>query len=499
VETETNTARMLLVSRDPSTVLSLSKVGEANAWLMETVQSGLQALEHVQSKSSPDLVLLDLAPDDADSLHTLRWLRRVCPHVPVILLSQSENHRDMVEALRLGAQDFLIKPWQEQQLDLFLKTQLAESSHIEAPAVVEKISDSFSLVAASPSMKKLRAQAELLAQVNVPVLIVGEPGTGRETTARLIHKLSVRAATRFLKLNCDITNERLEQELFGDDRHSISGGVINHPGKLELCHRGTLLLEEVPEMSSALQARVLNAMHRPTGNNRNDNGGALDVRILGTAEADGEAIDFASNGKGELLRRLGAFTIHVPALRQRKEDLSILLAHTMKRLAHAFGLPPRTFSASALEACQHYAWPGNLRELENFVKCHLMLGDESLLMVSDGALQQENSQALERAIRMRIESLKQDGNDEGMASRARATEVASLKALVRNAKEEAERGAIAGALEQTHWNRKAAARLLQVSYRALLYKIDEYQMTPQPRIISPTQHSPGKGNPHGNY
>jgi DNA-binding NtrC family response regulator len=251
-------------------------------------------------------------------------------------------------------------------------------------------------------------------------------------------------------------------------------------------------------MSSALQARVLNAMHRPAGIKRYDDGRALDVRVLGTAKDDGEAIDFASNGNGELVRRLGAFTIHVPALRQRKEDLSILLDYTMKRLAHGFGLPPRKFSASALEACKQHAWPGNLGELENFVKCYLMLGDESLLMVSEGALQQGSSQALEQAIRMRIESLKQNGKDEGVASRARATEIASLKALVRNAKEEAERGAIAEALEQTQWNRKAAARLLQISYRALLYKIDEYQMTPQPAILSPSQQCPGKGNPHGN-
>jgi two-component system, NtrC family, response regulator AtoC len=485
VETEINTARMLLVSKDPSTVRSFAKVGEANDWQMETAHTGLEALEFVQSATSPDLVLLDLVPDDTDSLHTLRWLRRVCPRVPVILISQSENHHDMVEALRLGAQDFLLKPWQEQQLDRILKSHLAGANHPEGVVLgeeIERISDNLSFVAASPAMKKLRAQAELLAQVNVSVLIIGEQGSGKETIARLIHELSVRSGMRFLKVSCDaLTDEQLETELFGFAADEVNRGGYYRPGKFELCQRGTLLLEEITEMSPVLQAKVVAALQRSRVVKKNNNERAdLDVRILATSKADPEAAEIEGKMNGDLLNRLSAFTLSVPPLRQRKEDIPILLGHFMKRLARHYGLPTRNLSAQAMEGCQRYSWPGNVEELENFVKGYLMLGDDSLLMLGAGSLCAGSAQpSMEAAIQTRIESLKPEASDgNGTAPRAPATQPESLKSLIRSVKEEAEKSAIAGALDRTHWNRKAAARLLQISYRALLYKIEQHQMRP---------------------
>jgi len=483
VETEINSARMLLVSRDLSTLRSVAKVGEANDWQMETAHSGLEALEHVQSTPSPDLVLLDLVPDDADSLHTLRWLRRVCPRVPVILIAQSENHHDMVEALRLGAQDFLLKPWQEQQLDRVLKSHLAAANQRETPVggeEIERISDSLSFVAASPAMKKLRAQAELLAQVNVPVLIVGEQGSGKETTARLIHELSVRSGMRFLKLSCDaLASDQLESELFGSSADEVNSGGYHRPGKFELCNRGTLVLEEISEMSLGLQAKVAAALQSPRLVKRGDDKAGLDVRILSTSKTDLDAADIEKKMNRDLLSRLSAFTVNVPPLRERKEDIPVLLGHCMRRLARHYGLPPRNLSTHALQGCQRYCWPGNVDELENFVKGYLMLGDDSLLMLGDGSLRQGNPQPkLEVAIQPPLDNLKQQPNGNGAASSTPTTEPASLKSLVRVVKEEAEKSAIAGALDQTRWNRKAAARLLQISYRALLYKIEQHQMRP---------------------
>ncbi len=457
---------MLLVSRDPSTLRSLAKVGEANDWQMETAHSGLEALEHVQSISSPDLVLLDLVPDDADSLHTLRWLRRVCPRVPVILISQSENHHDMVEALRLGAQDFLLKPWQEQQLDRILKSHVATATNQDATLTgdeIERISDTLSFVAASPAMKKLRAQAELLAQVNVPVLIVGEQGSGKETIARLIHELSVRSGMRFMKVSCDATtSDQLETELFGYAADEVNSGGYHRPGKFELCHRGTLVLEQISEMSLSLQAKVVAALQRPRVVRKNNERADLDVRILGTSKTDVEAADVENQIGGDLLSRLSAFTISVPPLRQRKEDIPILLAHFMKRLARHYGLPPRKLSMHAVEGCQRYSWPGNVQELENFVKGYLMLGDDSLLMLGDGSLRTPSAQPkLEQAIQTRLEELKLNhpkGN-ENAAPTGPVAEPTSLKSLIRSVKEETEKNAIAGALDRTRWNRKAAARL----------------------------------------
>jgi len=484
VETEINSARMLLVSRDPATLRSVAKVGEANDWQMETAHSGLEALEQVQSTPSPDLVLLDLVPDDADSLHTLRWLRRVCPRVPVILISQSENHHDMVEALRLGAQDFLLKPWQEQQLDSVLKSHRAAANQHDATVggdEIERISDSLSFVAASPVMKRLRAQAELLAQVNVPVLIVGEQGSGKETTARLIHELSIRSGMRFMKVSCDaLASDQLESELFGSCADEVNSVGYHRPGKFELCHRGTLVLEEISEMSLGLQGKVAATLQRPRLVKRGNDKADLDVRVLATSKTDLAAADVENKMNGDLLSRLSAFTISVPPLRQRKEDIPVLLGHLMKRMARHYGLPARNLTTRVLEGCQGYCWPGNVEELENFVKGYLMLGEDSLLMLGDGSPRLGNTQPkLELAGQTALDSLKQDQpNGNGAASSISATKPASLKSLVRVVKEEAEKSAIAGALDQTRWNRKAAARLLQISYRALLYKIEQHQMRP---------------------
>jgi len=488
VETEISSARMLLVSRDPATVRSLAKVGEANDWQMETAHSGLEALELVQSPTSPDLVLLDLVPDDADSLHTLRWLRRVCPRIPVILISQSENHHDMVEALRLGAQDFLLKPWQEQQLHRLLKNHLANATHESIVGEEsERISDNLWFVAASPAMKKVRAQAELLAQVNVPVLIVGEQGSGKETTARLVHELSVRSGMRFLKVSCDACEDgQLETELFGYSADPVNSNGFRRPGKFELCDRGTLLLEEIPEMSPSLQAKVVSALQSPRVVKKSNDKVALDVRILGTSKVNPETASVAM--RGDLLGRLSAFTINVPPLRQRREDLPILLGHFMKRLARHYGLPPRKFSAQALEGCQRYSWPGNIDELENFVKGYLMLGDDSLLMLGDGAHSQRVHPQLDAAIRGRLEKLKHEQpNENGASASVSPSEPASLKSLIRTVKEEAEKNAIAEALDRTRWNRKAAARLLQISYRALLYKIEQHHMSPPRSAVASRQ------------
>ncbi len=238
-EHTTQTIRLLVVSREPSVLRPLWTVAELNSWHLETAGSGWEALERIQSGAVPDLLLLDIPRGDADSLHVLRWLRRIRPELPVILLAHAEDASREKEAVRLGAQEFLVRPFDEQQLASAVRNHLA--THVEeipdfTSEDIEQLGDDAFFVGASPVMQKLRAQAELLAQADVPVLIVGEAGSGRDTTARLIHKLSVRSEFRFLKVNCAaLPGDLLERELFG-----YAGNVSrkNDPpsaGKLELC------------------------------------------------------------------------------------------------------------------------------------------------------------------------------------------------------------------------------------------------------------------------
>ena len=286
-------------------------------------------------------------PGDSDGLHTLRWLRRVRPDLPVLVLAGSDDPSQKLEAIRLGAQDFLVPPLRPQQLETAIRRSLfydTESSESEILAdEIEQIGEDVFFVAASPTMRKLRAQAELLAQVSAPVLISGENGSGKELAARLIHKLSVRSGFRFLKINCaTLPGDVLESELFGV---AARRNGRTKPSKLELCQRGTLFLDEITEMPMSLQTKLLHVLQdgyfvRPGAGQRVE----MDVRILAATQVNIEQAIAERKLREDLYYRLSAFTVHVPALRQRKEEIPLLLGHFMNQLARRYSLPARIFS-----------------------------------------------------------------------------------------------------------------------------------------------------------
>jgi DNA-binding NtrC family response regulator len=486
IENSIEAARVLAVSKDPGVVHSLWSMAEANSWQLETVGSGWEALESVQGGTTPDLLLLDLPRGDADSLHILRWLRRLRPNLPIILVCYPEDAGRKNEAIRLGAQDYLVRPIEDKKLEFTISLQLNSNSQgidVEiASEDIEQVSEDAFFVSASPIMRKLRAQAELLAQASVPVLILGEVGSGKDTTARLIHKLSVRSGFKFLKVNCAaLPGDLLENELFGYERSDSTGSVRSKAAKLELCEKGTIFLDEITEMPTSVQSKLLQVLQNKQFF-RPGSGAtvSVDVRILA---ATGANIDRALSEKRlreDLYYRLSAFTVQTPPLRQRKDELPLLLRHFMHHLAKHYGLPSRTFSPAVLDACHAYSWPGNLHELEEFVKRYLMMGDKELIFATPSEHAPKNGKAAVRLEPVREthfadqEFARQDfaGHDE-----ERPASLDSLKSLVQSVRHEAERNAIATALEKTGWNRKAAARLLKVSYRTLLYKIEQYHMS----------------------
>lgn len=470
--------QILLVSKESSALDLPWTVFENHGWQLETADSGWEALNRASSGPGPDLVLLDVMSSGSDGLHTLRWLRRVRPDLPVILLANSDNSNHKLEALRLGAQEYLVRPLLPQNLEIAIRRSLfchTDSSESEVLIdEIEQIGDDLFFVAACPIMHRLRAQAELLAHVSAPVFIYGESGSGKELAARLIHKLSVRSGFRFLKVNCATSpGEVLENELFG----GVNGGGTK-PSKLELCQRGTLFLDEITEMPLSLQTKLLHVLQnghfvrlgveRPI---------EMDVRILAATQVNIEQAIAERKLREDFYYRLSAFTVHVPALRQRKEEIPLLLGHFMNQLSKRYGLPARIFSAAALDACQSHSWPGNLRELEKFVKRYLVIGDE-----------EPDLDALDRKEDRASRNLYFPGAaEEGPGSIAESAPepgTSGLKSIVQNVKGEAERNAIAKALNHAHWNRKAAARLLKVSYRTLLYKIEQYRMSPPTTRLS---------------
>src|SRR5581483_7569094 len=453
----------------------LWSVGESNSWHLETAGSGWEVLECIQSGAIPDILLLDLPRGDVDVLYVVCWLRRIRPELPIILLAHAEDAFREKEAVRLGAQEFLIRPFDEQRLESAIRRHVM-SPIDEAPDFtsedIEQLGEDAFFVGASPVMQKLRAQAELLAQADVPVLIVGEPGSGRDSVARLIHKLSVRSGFKFLKVNCaDMPGELLETELFGGQAGSA---------KLERAERGTLFLEEIAEMPLVLQGRLLRVLQdKVLQNDGVDKKRVVDVRILASTSASIEQAVSQGKLREDLYYRLSAFTVHVPALRQRKIEIGILLRHTMHQLAKQYGLPAREFSPAMLSACQQYSWPGNLKELESFVKRYLVAGDAELafndVQIKTNGVGDRQGEGVYGG----------NGSNDVNGSERNASGGKSLKSLIHDVKSETERNAIATALQKTGWNRKAAARLLQVSYRTLLYKIEEYRMTASETLVSP--------------
>jgi DNA-binding NtrC family response regulator len=400
-----------------------------------------------------------------------------------VVLCDPEDMDRQKEATRLGAKDVLVQPLSEPQLESLVRRHLGPAKDGAEPEMasedIEALGEDEFFLSVSPAMQQLRAQAELLAQAHVPVLILGEPGSGKGTIARLIHERSVYSGFKFLRVNCaEMPADLLEIELFG--RENGCNGSSKGSGKLEVGQKGTVLLDEITEMPIALQSRILKVLQENRfSRSRDAKPVEVEVRILA---ASSDKLDRSLAEKrlhADLYYRLSAFTVNVPPLRQRKEEIKLLLRYSMHKLAKYYGLPPREFTQSALDACQNYSWPGNLKELETFVKRYLIAGDEELtvsgLEAGSRMISPELHRQLPNLALARREEV--DAGDGGSLPK-------SLKSMIQSVRWETERNAIAAALEKTGWNRKAAARLLGVSYRTILYKIEQYHMSASESYLS---------------
>src|SRR5690242_19545680 len=370
---------ILLVDDEPGMLRYIRTLLEVDSYKVETASSGTEALQRVQQGLSPDLVLLDLLMPGIDGLQTLEQLRQLQPRMKVVMLSCVSDTRKVVQAIRLGAQDYLTKPFKKAELDAIIKQCLGkdESSSV---GEVEELCDDVFFVASSPAMRKIRQQAALVANVDIPVLLLGESGTGKEVLARLIHKLSPRAHRSFLKVNCAaVPADLLESELFGYEAGAFTGATHPKPGKFELCNKGTILLDEIGEMPPMLQAKLLHVLQDNTFSRL---GGRsvikVDVRIFAATNINIPEAIATKRLREDLYYRLNAFTLQLPPLRERKEEIPVLLKHFMARMSETYARPSLPLSSNLMEACLGYSWPGNLRELSNFVKRYIVLGDEKL-------------------------------------------------------------------------------------------------------------------------
>jgi len=419
---------------------------------------------------NPDLLLVDcdFAEDKttADSLGLLASIHVSNPSLPIIMLacSASGGLNQVLAAARLGAVDVILKPFGERDIDLAVQRCLKKTDARPAGEEAEEIplDENTSFVRSCKRMREIESQSKLVARADIPVLILGESGTGKEVAAMLIHKLSARSQRSFLKVNCAaMPADLLESELFGYEQGAFTGAVRSKPGKFEICNQGTIFLDEIAEMPPSLQAKLLQVLQDGSFARLGSRTTVkVNVRVIAATNVNIKDAIARKTFREDLYYRLNGFTLQIPPLRERTEEIPILCRHFMRKVAVKYECDPLPISPALMQAMVSHSWPGNLRELENTIKRYLVLADEQAII--NELIPWQHAQSLESL--GEIEA-KQNG----------------LKYLVRNLKGGAEAVAIAQSLERSGWNRKAAACDLQISYKALLYKIKQYNLSPPPK------------------
>lgn len=473
---------ILVVDDEPAMLCYTRTLLEMDNYAVETATSGEEAVRRIQSGPPFDLMLLDMAMPRMDGLQTIEACRKLRPQQRIVICSCVSDTHSVVQAIKLGALDYMTKPLYKAELDAMVKRALATvsaadirlDSYLNKERIaltedsrehIEALENDLFFLAASPAMKQIRAQIALVARVDVPVLLLGESGVGKEILAYLIHKLSPRSHNQLVKVNCAaLPVDLLESELFGYEPGAFTGATRAKPGKFELCNKGTILLDEIGEMSPVLQAKLLHVLQdgqfSRLGGRSNI---SADFRVLAATNINVQEAIANRTFREDLYYRLNAFTINIPPLRERREEIPLLFRHFMNQFSQKYAHPAMGYSEKLINACMRYAWPGNLRELGNFVKRFMVLQDEAMA-ISELEMK-SNGQTL-----MPENPGDNSGNTFG------------LKTMVRDLKDKAELKAIEEALALANWNRRTAASRLNISYKALLYKIKQYQIV-QP--ISP--------------
>ncbi len=450
--------KILVVDDDAGLRRTASLILESEGYDIATAADGAEALDRAE-EWSPDLILCDVRMPGVDGLEFLERYRQSGGTARTLVMTAYGSQDLAVEAIRKGAYDYVDKPFSPEAL--LLRVRIAEEQgkkdseirRLRKEVRVEKRRGD--IVVASAGMKAAVELAERVAPHPTTVLVTGESGTGKELVARLIHQASARATGPFVPVNCGAIPENLlESELFGHVKGAFTGASRDRAGLFEEAEGGTLLLDEIGELPAPLQVKLLRALQegevRRVGESRPRK---LDVRIVAATARDLET-DVQENAfRSDLYYRINVVRIHLPPLRHRVEDVPVLLHHFLDLYNESLGLAVEGFDPEAVKALAGYSWPGNIRELENVVERAMVLSEGQTIGLDD----------LPDIVRDPKSLLKSGGGS-----------LSSDELSVKKRTWELEKHLIGRALEVTGGNRTRAAELLDLSYRALLYKIRDY-------------------------
>lgn len=477
---------VLAVSADHRIQLLLDNVFAGEGHRVRHAANDTEALLALGEDFPADLVIRDFPRRDwCQRLQAADYLRFVDPaHLCVLLDAGDSAFRQF--AAQIGVKTILTKPLLRQDLDALITNLIPKLPELEGcspfPAshpgddiYIEELPNGKMFLAGCPAMRQIIDDIRLLAPVDVPVLILGESGVGKEIISMLLHKHSLRSQRPFTNVNCAaLPTDLLESELFGYEAGAFTGAVKAKPGKFEQAHKGTILLDEIGEMSAPMQAKLLHVLQDGQFSRLGARSATqVDVRVLAATNINMEQAIEEKRFREDLFYRLNAFPIFIPPLRERREEIPALLRETFRRQAIELGRPMIEVSNALLEAAQAYAWPGNLRELRNYVTRILVLGSETSALAD----LRSKTRAQRESGKTSLGPQPPQNMNEGMRS------------VVREVKDQTEMKMIQEALLASGWNRRRAAANLHISYRSLLYKIQQYGLSPssyRPNPYRPT-------------
>jgi two-component system response regulator AtoC len=438
-------------------------------------------------RNHPNCVILDIFLPDGSGVDLIKPIRASSPKVPIIIVSGQSEVEEVVRAMKDGANDYIKKPFRGEELILKIQMVLETTQarwELEALKTKSHDDDEYKLLfSLSDRMSKVQAILDQVANTDITVLVTGESGTGKELVAKALHKSSDRVTEPFIKVNCAaLPRELLESELFGFEKGAFTGAHRRKYGRFEMAQNGTIFLDEISEMHMDLQSKLLHVLQEKQfyriGGEREVK---VNCRILTATNKKLE--DMVEEGcfRRDLFYRINVVNIVVPPLRERKEDIPLLADYFLKRYEEMYNRDSVVLSPRLMEMFIDYSWPGNVRELENNIKRLVILANEAQLISEFMRKRQDGSLVATPAREERIES-GTNSPPEQMAPLHRnedkeeelvLPDKGTLKEVAKIAQRRAEKDMLGKVLEQTRWNRRKAAQILDISYKALLYKIKE--------------------------
>ncbi|MBO6933648.1 MAG: sigma-54-dependent Fis family transcriptional regulator [Deltaproteobacteria bacterium] len=456
--------QILVADDEPNLRRVLRAQLERDGWEVHTAEDGEAAWQTLQ-EHHVDVVISDLRMPGLDGMALLERMVREHPSVPLIMITAHGTVDTAVEALKLGAFDYVTKPFDRDELKHVIdKAARTRELRADEPSVDPEERGRYQIIGDSPSMHEVYSIIERVADTPSTVLITGESGTGKELIAEALHENSKRKPKPFIRVNCAaIPTELLESELFGYEKGAFTGAVTSKPGRFELADQGTLFLDEIAEIPPNMQVKLLRVLQEQSFERV---GGVktteVDVRVVAATNRDLAAAIEEGTFREDLYYRLNVVHVHLPPLRERRKDIPLLVDHFVAKLNKRLGRTIEGFSPAALAKLEAHQWRGNIRELENVI--------ERCVLFTDGPVVKESHLPPE---------LRDGADGEGRSSAAAMLEeaqtspAAGLKDIVKEATARLEREMIVRALKQTEGNVTHAARLLKISRKSLQTKMKE--------------------------